>query len=114
MNILVTESNFNCYDVKIIIESENSDEVHMAEGCKKFLLLNGYHQAEEDEFENCTTFVKNNLSDVQICEDEIVFLNDNGDFLHLPLNYFALVGALMEFRQIGMGYISAPQKEGEQ
>jgi len=86
----------------------------MVEGCKKFLLLNGYHQAEEDEFENCTTFVKNNLSDVQICEDEIVFLNDNGDWLHLSLSYFALIGALIEFRQLSFGYISAPQKEGEQ
>lgn len=75
--------------------------------CKQFLLENGWEKDNEDgeacEFDS---YSKNDSISIDISNEEIVFLNDSGDFLHLPLNYFALVGALIECRQIGFNFVS--------
>ena len=72
----------------------------------KFLLNNGYSQDIDDSDNEVTTFTSNaKLMTVEVWDEEIVFIDGTGDFLHLPLNYYALIGGLMEFRQIAINYI---------
>jgi len=75
--------------------------------CIDFLENNGYKRLnlESQNGKEYISFVhKNNVSDIDISEDEIVFINDNGDWLHIPCNYFALIGACIHYSQIGIGY----------
>ena len=64
----------------------------------QFLYANGYQ--EYDDY----IYTKNDMLAIELSEKEIVLLSDEGDVLHLPLNYFALVGALIELRQVGSDY----------
>jgi len=77
-----------------------------SERCKKFLRLNGWEYDQKNRG-GSGAYIKGNLCAVEIDEDEIVLLDDTGDFAHLPLNYYALVGALMEMRQVCTSYVSA-------
>jgi hypothetical protein len=52
-------------------------------------------------------YAADDLVAVEIMDNEIVLLDDTGDFLHLPLNYYALVGALIDFRQLRANYKGA-------
>jgi len=73
--------------------------------CISFLMKNGYESYGniEDEFQ---TMHKDNLDlmSIDINDEEIVFIDGNGDFLHLPCNLYALIGALIHFSQISVGY----------
>jgi hypothetical protein len=75
--------------------------------CKQFLLENGWSK-DHDESEACEfdSYHKNNSISIDISDSEIVFIDDSGDFLHLDLNYFTLVGLLIEYRQVGFNYTS--------
>ena len=69
--------------------------------CEQFLISNGWKKQESfDGF----YYEKNGVCGIEICDDEIVLLDDSGDFLHIPINYYALIGALIHFSQIGVGY----------
>lgn len=72
--------------------------------CIEFLKLNGY--AEEDANEEFLTMCKESeeLFAIDLNESEIVLVDGDGDWLHLPCNYYALIGALIYFSQIGVGY----------
>lgn len=75
--------------------------------CIDFLENNGYKRInlESPSGKEYQSFIhKNNVSDIDINENEIVFINDNGDWLHIPCNYFALIGACIHYSQIGIGY----------
>ena len=72
------------------------------EKCIKFLENNGYSkQDSEEEFQS---MVKANVSRIDLNENEIVFIDDIGDWIHLPCNYYALIGALIHYSQLGIGY----------
>lgn len=43
---------------------------------------------------------------IDINDKEIVIIADIGDIENLPINYYALIGFLMEYRQIDCGYTS--------
>ena len=74
------------------------------EKCVKLLEANGYKIRTNTDGVFCYTPVSAKCSDVEICPDEIVFVGDNGDWLHIPVNYYALIGALIHFSQLGIGY----------
>lgn len=81
------------------------EENNTLKRCVKFLLENGWEKAT-DNYDKFYSYCRKNSVDVDISEEEIVLIGENGDFLHMNLNYFALVGALIEYRQIGFNYIS--------
>lgn len=76
--------------------------------CINFLKKNGYIKMHDDndDCEEYQTMYKENkdVSSIDINEDEIVFVSDEGDWLHIPCNYYALIGACIHFSQIGIGY----------
>jgi hypothetical protein len=77
------------------------------EKCISFLENNGYKKIdlEASSGSDYQSFVhKSNISDIDVGENEIVFINDEGDWLHIPCNYFALIGACIHYSQIGIGY----------
>jgi hypothetical protein len=44
------------------------------------------------------------VSDIDISEDEIVFIGDGGDWLRIPCNFYALIGACIHHSILGIGY----------
>jgi hypothetical protein len=70
-----------------------------------FLKSNGYTEDTEKGSEY-RSFFKNGLSSIDVNNDEIVFIGDEGDWLHIPLNYYALIGALLHHRELASNYIS--------
>ena len=76
--------------------------------CINFLAKNGYIKMydDNDDCEEYQTMYKENenVSSIDINEDGIVFVSDEGDWLHIPCNYYALIGACIHFSQIGIGY----------
>ena len=86
--------------------SQQATEEHMTEKekCKKFLVFNGWSmESASDEYDN---YFKNGCIGVDVSDNELVLVGDYGDFLHMPINYYALIGALLEFRQISANYVS--------
>ena len=72
--------------------------------CKQFLIENGWKlDNDDDDYES---YYKAMYPTIDIDNDEIVFVDNNGDYLHLPVNYYALIGGLIECRMIDMGYKS--------
>ena len=74
--------------------------------CIIFLEQNGWRCDTDDSSEDYTTYFKTNHYGVDFDNDKMVFICDSGDFLHLPISYYALIGVLMEYRQITCGYTS--------
>jgi len=66
------------------------------EKCEYFLQKSGY--VKDDDESDYLSFHKKGFPSVDINEDEIVFINDTGDFLTLPLNYDKLVNILIKFK----------------
>ena len=89
------------------MQAERNEKVNKAElvRCEQFLLENGWKR-DNEEGEEFDSYYKNNSIGVDLSKDEIVFIGDSGDFLHIALDYFALVGALIEYHQIGLNYVS--------
>ncbi len=69
----------------------------------KFLLDNGYKEDFDNESE-MITFHKEGVSSIDFNEEEIVLIGEQGDWLHLPLSMYALLGALLHFRQLAIDY----------
>ena len=82
------------------------------ERCWRFLKLNGWELTNEDAGDDpeYLSFVKQDCYGIDMNSDEMVFIDEQGDFARVPTSYYALIGALLEFRQIGCGYISVPSK----
>lgn len=75
--------------------------------CVIFLEQNGWKYDIDTPTEEYTSYFKNGYIGVDIGADEMVFISDTGDFLHTPVDYYALVGVLMEYRQIDcINYVS--------
>jgi hypothetical protein len=73
--------------------------------CQRFLKKNGWKR-DTDKGQVPGMFLKGEYVAVQVCKESIVLLDDTGDILHLPVSYYALIGALMEYRQITVNYQS--------
>lgn len=74
--------------------------------CMRFLKYNGWEYVENKGSEY-DSYGKDDCVGVDIKQDEIVFISVEGDFLHMPMCYYALVGALIEYRQLPINFISA-------
>jgi len=76
------------------------------EKCRKFLENNGYTEAYKDPQTEWIHFepMVNAVSCIDLSENEIVFVGDEGDWLHIPCSYYALIGACIHYSQIGIGY----------
>jgi len=75
--------------------------------CRLFLRQNGWKiDGHASKGTGYTTYVNGSLCAVDINDEEVVLVDDTGDYLHLPLNYYALVGALIEHRQLATNYTS--------
>lgn len=92
----------------------------MQDRINEFLELNGWVFQEEhaDAGEDyVVTFVNGDKIGIELWphgDKEIVFIGDVGDVLHIPYNYYALVGALIECRQICICYKSVSNKPVEE
>jgi len=69
-----------------------------------FLIANGYQEDTEPN-SGYRTFYKDGVSIIDINEKEIVLVGSAGDWLHLPMNYYALLGALISNRELACNYI---------
>lgn len=76
----------------------------MKEKITNFLSKYGYRVADSNEEFTSYENEDDSLFGMDIYDNEIVFISDEGDFLHLPLNIFALVGALVYYRQIPVNF----------
>ena len=71
------------------------------EKCKNFLENNGWEKQKEEVYgSDHDTFIKDGCVAIDMNKDEIVFVGGEGDFLHLPVNHFALIGALICYHQL--------------
>ncbi len=79
--------------------------------CQYFLEKNGFRRTAvlDEEY----IVYSNDIIDVNLHlnEDEIIFVNDHGDFLHIPFCYYALVGALIEYHLLTFNYCSVKLTE---
>lgn len=80
--------------------------IEQRERVVEFLKKNGWSFEYEDK--QYWTFNKEGSCEIQVSvnDDKIVLLDDTGDFLHLYINYYTLIGVLMEYRQIACNYKS--------
>lgn len=74
--------------------------------CIIFLEQNGWRCDIDTPTDEYTSYHKDGYIDVDFNNDEMVFISNTGDFLHEPINYYTLVGVMIEFRQIDFGYAS--------
>lgn len=74
--------------------------------CKQFLLENGWKLDADESYNGYYPFYKQGFLSIDISEDELVFIGDSGDFLHRPIDYYTLVGVLLEHRQLPINYKS--------
>lgn len=69
----------------------------------KFLLANGWSlEPSEGEGDEYTHYWKNDSVGVDIGEDEVVVIDDTGDFAHIVLDYYAVIGFFYVHRIIDM------------
>ena len=68
----------------------------------KFLQINDWEQyPESDEF---MSFRKDGVFSIDVNDKEIIILDDTGDIEHLPLNLYAIIGYLLDKRQLSINY----------
>ena len=82
-----------------------SIKTKIASKCKKLIVRNGW-KYDVLKHGGSGAYNKEGLCSIDFDVDEIVLLDDTGDFLHLPMNYYALVGALIEYRQLAINYLT--------
>jgi hypothetical protein len=70
-----------------------------------FIKSNGYKEETEKNSEY-RSFFKEGVSSIDISNDEIVLIGEQGDWLHLPINYYSLLGALIHHRQLACDYVA--------
>jgi hypothetical protein len=73
--------------------------------CERFLKVNGWKYDPKTQ-NGCGYYLNGDHCAVDVTGDQIVLIDDSGDFLHLPINYYALVGAMLESKQITAVYKS--------
>lgn len=74
--------------------------------CILFLQQNGWRCDIDNPSEEYDSYYKEGYIGVDFDGNRMVFIGENGDFLHELINYYTLIGVLMEYRQIDCGYAS--------
>ena len=69
----------------------------------EFLLQNRYKE-DSDKKSEYRTFNKHGVSSIDVNSTEIVFIGEEGDWLHIPVNIYALIGVLLHYKQIAVDY----------
>lgn len=69
--------------------------------CVEFLLKNGAKFIEQSDDYMSYDF---DGYGIDLCEDEIVFIGDIGDFAHIKCSYYELIGFMIDKSFIGVGY----------
>ena len=65
-----------------------------------FLTKYGYVKEDNSgEYGREISFCQDNACGIDITVSDIALIDDSGDFLHLPINIYALIGALILYRQ---------------
>ncbi len=59
---------------------------------RHFLKLNGYTKDRSEDNSDYELFIKKDHLAIQLGDTEIVLLDDSGDWAHLNLSYYELVG----------------------
>jgi hypothetical protein len=72
------------------------------EKCKKLIELNGGNKIETEE--NNYIHYDFHGYGIDINNDEIVFLGDNGDFASIKTGYYELLGCLIHYNMLGVGF----------
>jgi len=72
--------------------------------CLLFLEENGWSCDIDNPTDCYTSYWKDGYFGIDIDDNEIVFINSTGDFIHIAINYYTLIGVLMEYRQIDCNY----------
>lgn len=84
--------------------------------CINFIELNGANFVGIDEYENkiCNINYDFHGFGIEFTEDEIVFIGEEGDFAHLEIDYFKLLGFMFHMNFIsGVGVKRAEVVEEE-
>ena len=71
---------------------------------EQFLLSNGY--SINDEEGKC--FHKSGYSDIELHDDEVVFISDIGDYAHFKIDHqtvYTLIGFMLIGRQLDISFI---------
>lgn len=74
--------------------------------CILFLQQNGWRCDIDNSSDEYDSYYKDGHIGIDFDGDIMVFIGEVGDFLHEKINYFTLIGVLMEYRQIGCAYTS--------
>lgn len=74
--------------------------------CIIFLEHNGWRCDIYNTIDDYTSYYRKEYFSIDINDEEIVFLSDFGDIYHCNINYYTLIGFLMEFRQLSCNYTS--------
>ena len=81
---------------------------------REFLKSNGYIK---DIIDNQEIWHKAGYSDIDITDDEVVYISDVGDYMHIPINrltVYTMIGFMLVGRQLDIGFIYNKQlKRGE-
>lgn len=81
--------------------------------CKEFLRVNGWTETQEQGSEYASFNRAVASIGIDIGCDEIVFIDESGDFLHIPQNIYALIGTLHHLRQLQPNYYWIPEAQDE-
>ena len=72
--------------------------------CIEFLKINGWESNYEDfsqTVENYTFNKPDSYSvDFEVTGDQMIFIDDTGDFLHMPVNLYSMIGVLIYHRML--------------
>lgn len=74
---------------------------------EEFLTLNGWIKDTNDDSVHYQIFNKPDNLSIDICDKEIVFIADEGDVCHLPINsntYYAVIGYMVSKRLIACDF----------
>jgi len=74
------------------------------EKCIEFLEKNGFEQSDGDYYAYATFKSKKGGPLIDLNKNEIVFISDRLNWLCIPCNYYALIGACIHYGQIGADY----------
>lgn len=73
----------------------------------KFLKSNGYKRSKDYGKDEYLHYHKSGCYDIDISKDEIVLIDETGDFMHIKMNthaHYTLLGVLLHYCQITIGY----------
>ena len=80
------------------------------EKCKEFFLLNGGKFIDQDDEYYNFDFQGFGIS-LALDNSEIIFIDYSGDFAHINMNYYELIGFMIENRMLGVGYKSIKESK---